>query len=127
MVVVEKVTRGAAIITVKRWMPDTQPMSDMIRTFAQRLLHRLQYKSSTESTATGGENGSDGETTAMEDGEMPPEEMIETEFLPGNLQLPAEKSQVLQHVELIFALCVKSPEFLDECVMIYAPFSCTFN
>ena len=58
----------------------------------------------------------------MEDGEMPQEEVVQTEYLPNEVALPAEKAVVLQHVELIFALCVKSPEFLDECVA--KPLSC---
>lgn len=109
-------TRGAAIITVKRWVPDVQPMGDMIRTFALRLLRRLQKPA--ENTQTNGkvndESGADGEDDPMEDGEMPQEALVQTEFLPEQLELPAQKAQILQHVELIFALCVKCPEFLDE-------------
>ncbi|KAI5124287.1 hypothetical protein M0805_005134 [Coniferiporia weirii] len=109
----EKVTRGAAIITVKRWVPDVQPMADMIRNFALRLLRRLQKRPSDSSLADGQATG-DGENDTMEDGEMPQEELVQTEFLPEHLELPAQKSQVLQHVQLIFALCAKCPELLDE-------------
>jgi len=35
-------------------------------------------------------------------------------YLAETITLPAEKSQILQHVELLFALSVKVPEFLDE-------------
>ena len=131
----EKVTRGAAIITVKRWVPDAQPMSDMIRTFAQRLLRRLQKraekigqingerKSTDPNEPTSEEHaGADATVNASEeDGEMPQEEPIQTEYLPEQIALPAEKAQVLQHVELAFALCVKVPELLDESVSISSP------
>lgn len=50
----------------------------------------------------------------MEDGQLPPEDLIQTPYLPERIELPAEKSHVLQHVELMFALSVKVPEFLDE-------------
>ncbi|TFY52822.1 hypothetical protein EVG20_g10386, partial [Dentipellis fragilis] len=40
----EKVTRGAAIITVKRWVGDVQPMDGMVREFALQLLRRLQSR-----------------------------------------------------------------------------------
>lgn len=35
-------------------------------------------------------------------------------YLAERIALPAEKPQILQHVELLFALSVKVPEFLDE-------------
>lgn len=110
----DKVTRGAAIITVKRWVPDIQPMGEMIRTFALRLLRRLQKRPASDNQANGRADHVDGNADAMEDGEMPQEEVVQTEYLPEQLELPAEKPQVLQHMELIFALCVKCPEFLDE-------------
>lgn len=109
----EKVTRGAAIITVKRWLPDVQPMSDMVRTFALRLLRRLQKRPRKDTEKADREGTGDG----SEDGEMPQEEVVQTEYLPEEVELPANKSQVLQHVELIFALSVKSTEFLDEYVL----------
>ncbi|KAL5492454.1 hypothetical protein ACEPAI_3901 [Sanghuangporus weigelae] len=110
----DKVTRGAAIITVKRWVPDVQPMGDMVRIFALRLLRRLQKQPAGGAQANGRSKSEDGHDDSMEDGEMPQEEMIQTEFLPERVELPAQTAQVLQHVELIFALCVKCPEFLNE-------------
>lgn len=50
----------------------------------------------------------------MEDGQLPHEELVHTPYLPERIELPAKKAQVLQHVELLFALSVKVPEFLDE-------------
>ena len=50
----------------------------------------------------------------MEDGQLPSEDLVHTAYLPERIKLPAKKAQVLQHVELLFALSVKVPEFLDE-------------
>jgi symplekin len=146
---IEKVTRGAAIITVKRWVPDTQPMDSFVRGFALQMLHKLQFavppKKEKESqnadvpmidsvsTATSSEadvaatpatvpaKSEDREVKAeedgdenMEDGQLPSDELIQTPYLPERIELPAQKSLVLQHVELLFALSVKAPEFLDE-------------
>lgn len=114
LVYLAKVTRGAAIITVKRWVPETYPMNDMVRFFALQLLRRLQSKPVTERKVLDVEAGSNGQIDTMEDGEMEQEAIIQTDYLSAQLELPAEKMVVLQHVELVFALCVKVPELLDE-------------
>jgi symplekin len=92
-------------------------MSEMIRIFAQKLLRRLQKNP--EKAAENGNANNNGESgtpsrEAMEDGEMPQEPVIQTEYLPEQVAVPADKAQVLQHVELIFALCVRCPDMLDE-------------
>ena len=88
-------------------------MADMVRSFALRLVRRLQKPSSPTPAVPKDIDG-------IEDGEMPQEQedRIQTPYLPDQLALPAQKSEVLQHVELIFSLSVKSREFLDE----YVPF-----
>ncbi|KAF8605954.1 hypothetical protein BDV93DRAFT_490054 [Ceratobasidium sp. AG-I] len=97
----EKVTRNAAINTVRRWVPDVEPMNGAITAFAKRLLKRL-------------------EVHKLEDGttEETPEEDI-PRYLPPKLELPAKKSEVIQHVELMFALSVRVPTFLDEIFTAY--------
>ena len=116
----EKITRGAAINTIKRWVPDVQPMDSLIRDFALRLLRRLQTPAPPPEKMD-----VDPETTRtednMEDGQLPTEALIKTPYLSETLQLPAEKGQVLQHLELMFALTVKVPEFLDESVSPFRP------
>ena len=95
-------------------MPGVEPMDSMIRDFALQILRRLQKRSPKGAktiTANGGE-----EDENMEDGQLPSEEVIQTPYLSEEIDLPAEKSLVLQHVELLFALSVKVPEFLDEYV-----------
>ena len=83
--------------------------------------HRGSNGSSTEASASGDgelvdenqENEKEGERDE-EDGQLPQEDLVQTPYLPERIELPAQKQQVLQHVELLFALCVKVPEFLDE-------------
>lgn len=55
----------------------------------------------------------------MEDGQLPTEALVKTPYLSETLQLPADRGQVLQHLELMFALTVKVPDFLDELVLFY--------
>lgn len=110
MSAVEKLTRAAAINTVRRWLPDAPPMDGMIKEFALQMLRRLQK--ATPSPAQDGGDGSDGE-----DGELPAEpaaELVQTPYLTERIGVPAKKEEVLQHVELLFALSVKVQEFLDE-------------
>jgi symplekin len=114
----EKVTRNAAILTVKRCMGgEFQIANGMIRDFSLQLLRRLQTPRlidkppGGDAAATAG-SGNDN----MEDGQLPPEDLLQTPYLPERLDLPAQKSQVVQHVELLFALSSKAPDFLDECV-----------
>lgn len=87
-------------------------MDSMIRDFALQILRRLQ-KRSPKGAKSITPNGSE-EDENMEDGQLPSEEFIQTPYLSEEIDLPAEKFLVLQHVELLFALCVKVPDFLDE-------------
>lgn len=111
---VDKITRGAAINTVKRWIPDAEPMASMIRDFALQLLRRLQSRPKADKVEEQAATGEDGEN--MEDGQLPQEDLIQTPYLPEQLELPAQSDQILQHLELLFALSTKVPEFLDELV-----------
>ncbi|KAI0050978.1 hypothetical protein FA95DRAFT_1555019 [Auriscalpium vulgare] len=112
----EKITRNAAIITVKRWVGDSQSMDGMVRDFAVQLLRRLQSRPPGEkSSAQADADAMDDE----EDGQLPQEDMLQTPYLPEQLAIPAQKPQVLQHVELLFALSAKAPEFLDEIFAAY--------
>jgi symplekin len=53
-----------------------------------------------------------------EDGQLPQEAPLQTPYLAASPKIPAEKSEVLQHIELLFALSIKVPEMLEECVFI---------
>ena len=55
----------------------------------------------------------------MEDGQLPQEpqeEILKTPYLSDELELPAKKEVVLQHIELLLALSTKVPIFLEEYV-----------
>ncbi|KAI6044311.1 Symplekin tight junction protein C terminal-domain-containing protein [Pisolithus marmoratus] len=121
----DSVTRRAAINTVRRWVPGAEPLDPMIRDFALQVLRRLQKRPPQESKSTNGQANGETEDDNMEDGQLPPEELIQTPYLTDEIQLPAEKSHVLQHVELLFALSVKIPEFLDEIFVSYSQMDVT--
>ena len=113
-------------------------MDMMVRDFAMQMLRKLQRRNS-ESRAPhvpqgdvkmNGDDEGEGEHEEngsaepsekpsreagpdMEDGQLPLEDLVQTPYLPDQLELPAKKSEVLQHVELVFALSVKDPQFLD--------------
>jgi len=146
----DKRTRGAAINTLKPWVPHHQPMDGYIREFALQMLRKLQLcptklhgnNDAEGTTKTNGHSDDNGSLTEVavqdekvvtetmspteqregskergheiEDGQLPQEDLVHTPYLPERIELPAQKQQVLQHVELLFALSVKVPEFLDE-------------
>ncbi len=89
-------------------------MDSMIREFALQLLRRLQSRPKSAKYEDVHMNGEHDEH--MEDGQLPQEDIIQTPYLPEQLELPANNAQVLQHLELLFALSTKVPEFLDEYV-----------
>ncbi|KAI0292278.1 Symplekin tight junction protein C terminal-domain-containing protein [Russula brevipes] len=116
----EKVTRNAAILTVKRCMGEFQIADGMIRDFALQLLRRLQTPRPIDKPPGGDAAATSGSgNDNMEDGQLPPEDLLQTPYLPERLDLPAQKSQVVQHVELLFALSSKAPDFLDEIFAAY--------
>lgn len=91
-------------------------MASMIRDFALQLLRRLQSRPSEEKEKESQTNGDSSEPRDenMEDGQLPPEEILQTPYLPEQLELPAQSDHILQHLELLLALSTRSPEFLDE-------------
>lgn len=91
-------------------------MDNMIRDFALQLLRRLQSRPSVRKSSEPRINGDGGDESMEdeEDGQLPQEDIIQTPYLPEQLDLPAKGDQILQHLELIFALSTKIPEFLDE-------------
>ncbi|KAF8273075.1 Symplekin tight junction protein C terminal-domain-containing protein [Lactarius quietus] len=114
----EKVTRNAAILTVKRCMGEFQMTDGMIRDFALQLLRRLQTPRPVDKPPLGDAVATAGNEN-MEDGQLPPDDLLQTPYLPERLELPTQKLQVVQHVELLFALSSKAPDFLDEIFEAY--------
>ncbi|KAG9047536.1 hypothetical protein FS837_002060 [Tulasnella sp. UAMH 9824] len=114
----DKVIRGAAIITVRRWVPDQQPMDGLVRKFASGMLRRLATKPklpNAESAVESDAMAVDQETITSDDEvEEAPQDMAYSSYLPPELVIPAEKSVVLQHIELLLGLAVKSHEFLKQ-------------
>ena len=110
-------------------------MDTFVREFALQILRKLQLETRKASPAPAGptavaeEEKTEQESTNMKvDGEENPAvetteaekessvPLVQTPYLPERVELPAQKAQVLQHMELPFALSVKVPDFLDEYV-----------
>ncbi|KAG0709256.1 Symplekin tight junction protein C terminal-domain-containing protein [Suillus ampliporus] len=121
----DPVTRRAAINTVRRWVPGIEPMDSMIRDFALQILRRLQKRPPKEEAPKVPDEHAGATDENMEDGQLPSEDLLQTPYLSEELELPAQKAHVLQHVELLFALSVKIPEFLDEIFTAYGQMELT--
>ncbi|KAF6752970.1 Symplekin tight junction protein C terminal-domain-containing protein [Ephemerocybe angulata] len=137
----ERRTRAAAINTVKTWA-NTPPLDETIQNFALEMLRKLEKAPSLAKTAptkvslgedhemANGEEGSpqqNGEVKEDQSADEAPEasnepskpETTNGDAVEHRIELPAEKSQVLQHLELLFALSVKVPGFLEEIFKAY--------
>jgi len=123
----DKRIRNAAIMSVKKWVPDVKELSGIILSFALSLLERLQVEpvKEEENVKKEGEDGvgADGEDEgeaemAMEE-TPPPEEpkppfaLVREGKVVDRLDPPKTIGEVTQHVELLLALCVKEPQLLD--------------
>jgi symplekin len=89
-------------------------MDGIIHHFALQMLRKLQLRPPSDQGQMDVRPDGEDQDENMEDGQLPPEEVIQTPYLPDRIEVPAQKAHVLQHVELLFALSVKVPEFLDE-------------
>jgi len=99
-----KPTRNAAILTLKRWVPDTKPLGDTVLAFALQLLRRLEEVPTGESKSENDDVKEISGTFAnVLDGEV-----------KGGLPIPETDLHVLQHLELLLALCSKMPDLLDK-------------
>lgn len=111
-------------MTVKRWVPDTQALSASVVSFALALYARLEVAPSPEPEAPApkaeGEDG-DGEEDMAMDATPPPEPvkppfaLVENGKIVDRLDPPKTLGEVVQHVELLLALCVKNPDLLYPC------------
>jgi len=97
-------------------------MDHISQRFAVRLLRRLEFHGPISV------NGSVPPETEMQDAEelarkstkpwQDVEAPLATPYLPSSIEIPARPAQILQHVQLIFALCVKVPDLLEEYVIL---------
>ncbi|GAA5853597.1 hypothetical protein JCM9279_005069 [Rhodotorula babjevae] len=124
----DKRVRNAAIMTVKKWVPDMRELTPVVHAFALELVERLKVappaSASDEAAAKEGEEGEgakdkDGEEDMKVDGATPaPEEprepfaLVRGGKVVDRLDPPTTLGGVTQHVELLLALCVKEPALL---------------
>ncbi|GAA5991312.1 hypothetical protein JCM11641_002820 [Rhodosporidiobolus odoratus] len=115
----DKRVRNAAIMTVKKWVPDVKELSELIVRFAVDLLERLKVApSEKQAEAAVGGDDVDGEAE-MTMGETPPPEepkppfaLVRDGVVIDRLTPPTSVPEVVQHVELLLALCVKDASLL---------------
>lgn len=118
-----KQTRNAAIVTVKSWVPETEPLAGHVVAFALQLLDRLEKDAKPEDAdvkmagmGVNGESKKEDEGE-LEAGEEPPEVtscgLVEDGVVVSGLPPATSQETVRQHLELLFALSVKSPDLLD--------------
>ncbi|ORY92427.1 Symplekin tight junction protein C terminal-domain-containing protein [Leucosporidium creatinivorum] len=119
----DKLTRNAAIMAVKRWVPDTKPLSASVVSFALSLYARLEVAVPPEpepepaAAPAEGEDKDGEEDMAMEatpppEPVKPPFALVENGKVIDRLDAPKTLGEVVQHVELLLALCVKNPDLL---------------
>lgn len=132
----DRPTRNIAILTIKRWVPDVQPLGRMGQDFALHLLKRLKVlPSPTESRQ--GSTMPDGSQTPREESVLPQKEddvkpiaedmvavdekdekgivaVVENGKVVSGLPEPKTEAQVAQHIELLLGLVSKVPDLLDE-------------
>lgn len=131
----DKRIRNAAIMSVKKWVPDVKELSGIILSFALSLLERLQVEpvKEEESVKKEGEDGEgangedEGEAEMAMEETPPPEEpkppfaLVREGKVVDRLDPPKTIGEVTQHVELLLALCVKEPQLLDPYVSQHFP------
>ncbi|GAA5904392.1 RNA-processing protein PTA1 [Sporobolomyces salmoneus] len=125
----DKRIRNAAIMSVKKWVPDVKELSGIIVGFALSLLERLQAEPVKEEEGVKEEDGThdpEGEEEMAMEETPPPEEpkppyaIVKEGKVVDRLDPPKTIGEVTQHVELLLALCVKEPELLDPLFAEYA-------
>jgi len=98
-------------------------MGRAVEQFARGLLKRLQSPNAQPPAPAATPALPDG--PSEEDGQLPDEPHLidfsnrPPAYLPPKIEEPLDKTVVLQHVELVFALCIRAPEFLDEIFRAY--------
>ncbi|GAA6041092.1 hypothetical protein JCM8097_004714 [Rhodosporidiobolus ruineniae] len=120
----DKRVRNAAIMTVKKWVPDVKELSETIVKFAVSLLDRLKVAPVKEEDKPAGD-GDAGEEAKEGDGEedmmeatpepekpKPPYALVKGGEVVDRLDPPTTLDGVVQHVELLLALCVKEQSLL---------------
>lgn len=117
----DKLTRNAAIMTVKQWVPEVMPLSRKVVSFALSLLARLEIAPLPVE-----------KIEKMEEDDVKPADepaavavpptvvavypVVKDGLVESGLPTPTTLSGVVQHIELYLALCAKTPDLLDQCV-----------
>ncbi|GJN89003.1 hypothetical protein Rhopal_001974-T1 [Rhodotorula paludigena] len=117
----DKRVRNAAIMTLKKWVPDVAELSKPVVRFALSLIERLKVAPSNEEETEqekkegaedGGEEDMKMEATPPPEEPKPPFALVRQGSVVDRLEPPTTIEQVTQHVELLLALSVKETSLL---------------
>ena len=107
----EKVVRNAAILTLKRWVPEVSPMAETITTFAIHLLGRLDMAVNDDMAIDDDDDETKPDVTPAPEQKCA---VVQDAQVVSGLGQPTSEQVVVQHIELLLALSIKSPELLDQ-------------
>ncbi|GAA6055098.1 hypothetical protein JCM3770_001798 [Rhodotorula araucariae] len=113
----DKRVRNAAIMTLKKWVPDVDAVTPTVHTFALELVERLKVPPpiKDEEAEKDGEEDmkvDDGAASPAPEEPKPPFALVRDGKVVERLEPPTTLGGVTQHVELLLALCVKEPALL---------------
>ncbi|KAK4701540.1 symplekin, partial [Phenoliferia sp. Uapishka_3] len=114
----DKLTRNAAINTVKRWVPDVSSLSTKVLSFSISILSRLENAPPPPPPAKPELAPDDMAESDDEEEEEKPvvrlDALVKDGVVVEGLPPAENEGNVVQHVELFFALSVKYPDLLDQ-------------
>ncbi|KAL8280944.1 hypothetical protein RQP46_006623 [Phenoliferia psychrophenolica] len=125
----DKLTRNAAINTVKRWVPDVASLSTKVLAFSTTLLDRLATAPPPPpppKPELAPDDMAESDDEAEEEVKPRPDALVRDGEVIDGLPPAETVGAVVQHVELFFALSVKHPDLLDhlfERYSTYQPFA----
>ncbi|KAH8929649.1 hypothetical protein BT69DRAFT_1256010 [Atractiella rhizophila] len=114
----DKATRNPAILTLKRWVPDTAPLNGKVVQFALSLLHRLETPPEDTLDAEAMDMAVDEQDTLMGHNLLVSGGEIARDF-----PYPKNELGLVRHVELLLALSSKCPELLRHIFTSYPKMS----
>jgi symplekin len=105
-------TRNAAIITMRKWVPENEALTTVIKAFAIALLKRLAVAAPTSpADITGDDEVESAEPKPAP--KAPCAEVVNAE-VTGELPPPTTEAQVSQHLDLLLGVSINAPDLLDE-------------
>lgn len=114
----DRMTRNAAIITVRAWVENGGALEDKVLDYGRSGLKRLTVKNppldEEKAPATEAEKGDEGQEEKMDDEEPEEGETKKSSAADDPTKELSDEDDVVRFVALPFALCIKVPDMLDD-------------